>query len=130
MKSILKDEKGQNIVEFALVVPMLLLLVFGIAEYGRAWMTRNIMTGAAREAVRIAVVPSGSISAAEARANQILSSAGISPANVNVNDDGTSFGTVTATVSYDFPVVVVGFIPGMDSSKITLTSTTTMRKEF
>ena len=52
----LKDEKGQNLVEFALVVPLLLLLVIGIAEFGRAWMTRNILTGAAREAVRVAAV--------------------------------------------------------------------------
>ena len=35
-----KGKKGQSLVEFALVVPMLLLLVFGIAEFGRAWMTR------------------------------------------------------------------------------------------
>ena len=130
MKSILKDEKGQNIVEFALVVPMLLLLVFGIAEFGRAWMTRNILTGAAREAVRIAVVPAGTIGTATARANQVLASAGITTATVSLNDDGISFGTITATVSYNFPVVVVGFIPGLNSSTIPLTSTTTMRKEF
>ena len=130
MKSILKDEKGQNIVEFALVVPMLLLLVFGIAEFGRAWMTRNILTGAAREAVRIAVVPAGTIATATARANQVLASAGITTATVSLNDDGISFGTITATVSYNFPVVVVGFIPGLNRMQIPLTSTTTMRKEF
>ena len=130
MKPILKNEKGQNLVEFALVVPMLLLLVFGIAEFGRAWMTRNILTGAAREAVRIAVVPSGSIGEATTRANQILSSAGITTAAVNVNDNGTSFGTVTATVTYNFPVLVVGFIPGLNGATIPLTSTTTMRREY
>lgn len=130
MKSILKNEKGQNLVEFALVVPMLLLLVFGIAEFGRAWMTRNILTGAAREAVRVAVVPSGSIGAATTRANQILSSAGITTAAVNVNDSGASFGIVTATVTYNFPVLVVGFIPGLNGATIPLTSTTTMRREY
>lgn len=130
MKPILKNEKGQNLVEFALVVPMLLLLVFGIAEFGRAWMTRNILTGAAREAVRVAVVPSGSIGEATTRANQILSSAGITTAAVNVNDSGTSFGIVTATVTYNFPVLVVGFIPGLNGTTIPLTSTTTMRREY
>jgi Flp pilus assembly protein TadG len=126
----LKDTTGQNLVEFALVVPMLLLLVFGIAEFGRAWMTKNIMTGAAREAVRIAVVPSGTIGAATARANQVLGTAGITSAIVSVSDDGISFGTMTATVTYNFPVIIVGFIPGLNSSTIPLTSTTTMRKEF
>jgi Flp pilus assembly protein TadG len=120
-------------VEFTLVVPMLLVLVFGIAEFGRAWMTRNVLTGAAREAARIAVVQNAggsSIPAATARANQILASAGITTASVTVNDDGTVFGNVTATVVYDFPVVIAGFIPGLNSSTIPLTSTTTMRREF
>jgi len=128
----LKDEKGQNLVEFALVVPMLLILVFGIAEFGRAWMTRNVLTGAAREAARVAVVspPAGSIALATTRANQALASAGITTATVTVSDDGTAFGTVTATVIYNFPVVVAGFIPGLNSSTIPLTSTTTMRREF
>ena len=126
----LKDETGQNLIEFALVVPMLLLLVFGIAEFGRAWMTRNILTGAAREAVRVAVVPAGTIDAATTRADQILASAGITSAKVTVNDPGTSFGTVTATVTYNFPVLVVGFIPGLNGATIPLTSTTTMRREY
>ena len=126
----LKDTTGQNLVEFALVVPMLLLLVFGIAEFGRAWMTRNILTGAAREAVRVAVVPDGSIGAATTRANQILASAGITTAVVTVNDNGASFGTVTATVTYNFPVLVVGFIPGLNNSVIPLSITTTMRREY
>lgn len=125
-----KDETGQSLVEFALVVPMLLILVVGIAEFGRAWMTRNILTGAAREAVRVAVVPEGSIAAATTRANQVLASAGITTASVVLNDTGIAFGTVTATVSYNFPVVVAGFIPGLSSSTIPLSSTTTMRREF
>ena len=57
IRNTLENEKGQSLVEFALVVPLLLLLVFGIAEFGRAWMTKNILTGAAREAVRLAAVP-------------------------------------------------------------------------
>ena len=56
IRNIPKNEKGQSLVEFALVVPLLLLLVVGIFEFGRAWMTRNVMTGAAREAARIAAV--------------------------------------------------------------------------
>lgn len=126
-----KGEKGQNLVEFALVVPLLLLLVIGIAEFGRAWMTQNIMTGAVREAARIAVVeaPGGGWNgaAAVARGNQILASAGIS-ATVSVPNPGTQFGDVTATVNYNFPAAIVGFIPGLDN--ITLTSTTTMRREY
>ena len=131
MKSILKDRRGQNIVEFALVVPMLLLLVIGIAEFGRAWMTKNILTGAAREAARVAAVPDNTGlwngPAATTRGNQILTSAGI-PTTVSVVDAAGPNGDVTATATYVFPTVIIGFIPGLDN--ITLTSTTTMRREY
>jgi Flp pilus assembly protein TadG len=120
-------EKGQSLVEFALVVWILLFLVIGIAEFGRAWMTRNILVGAAREAVRIAAV-TGNQAAAEARAEEILSSAAIDGANVSTFDDGVAYGTYSVTVTYVFPTVIAGFIPGLDG--ITLATTTSMRKEY
>jgi Flp pilus assembly protein TadG len=129
IRNTLGNEKGQNLVEFALVVPMLLLLVFGIAEFGRAWMTQNILTGAAREAVRILAVPPGIITPQD-RADNVLNSAGITGAIVDVDDPGVAFGPVSVTIDYDFPVVVVGFIPGLDNTKLPLSSRTTMRREY
>lgn len=69
-----KSIRGQSLVEFALVLPMFLLLLIGVTEFGRAWMTRNILTGASREAVRIAAIQ-GNTASALSRANNILSSA-------------------------------------------------------
>lgn len=128
MKSILKGEKGQNIVEFALVVPLLLLLVIGIAELGRAWMTRNLMTGAAREAVRMYAVKNDTV-AAGARADNILSSGGLDLTKRTITP-GNSGDAVSYTIIYDFPVVIAGFIPGLSSSSIQLKSETTMRREW
>ena len=121
-----KNEKGQSLVEFALVVPLLLLLVIGIFEFGRAWMTQNILTGAAREAVRILAVPTGSTAAAWDRADNVLRSAGIATANIDVRD-AASYQPVSVIVTYNFPVLT-GLIPGLDN--ILLSSTTTMRREF
>jgi len=133
MSAALSSERGQSLVEFALVVPLLLLLVIGIAEFGRAWMTQNVITGAVREAARIAVVqgPGGVWNgpAAIARGNQILASAGIA-ATVSVPDPGTQYGDVTATVTYLFPVTIAGFIPGLNNATFRLSSTTTMRREY
>ena len=130
----MKDEKGQNLIEFALVVPMLIILFIGIAEFGRAWMSQNILTGAAREAARIAAVdtPYGGLNNAYARANEILDSAliPVGSRSVNVNIPAANWSDVTATVTYNFPVVLFGFIPGLDNATITLSSTTTMRKEY
>jgi Flp pilus assembly protein TadG len=128
IRNTLGNEKGQGLVEFALVVPLLLLLVIGIAEFGRAWMTRNIMTGAAREAVRMYAVKDDT-AAARVRAEQILSSAGLDSARATITDN--VFGAaVSYTIDYRFPVVIVGFIPGLGNQEILLSSTTTMRKEY
>jgi len=51
-----RSERGQALVEFALVVPMLLLLLLGVVEFGRAWNAYQVITDAAREAARSAVV--------------------------------------------------------------------------
>lgn len=124
--------RGQSLVEFALVLPMFLLLLMGITEFGRAWMTRNILTGASREAVRIAAVQ-GNAGTALSRANSILSSAGISGASVNIGDDGAPYGTCSVTVSYNFPVSAAGLLQMfgiLSGNGITLTTSTSMRKEF
>lgn len=115
--------------EFALVLPVFLFLLIGITEFGRAWMTRNILTGASREAVRIAAIQ-GNAATALSRANNILSSAGISGASVNIADDGAPYGTCIVTVSYPFPVSIAGFLPGLGGKNFTLSTSTSMRKEF
>jgi Flp pilus assembly protein TadG len=124
-----RSSRGQSLVEFTLVLPVLLLLLIGIAEFGRAWMTRNILTGASREAVRIAAVQ-GNTASALSRANTILSSAGISGALVNIDVPSTPYSICSVTVSYVFPVSIAGFLPGLGGTNFTLSTSTSMRKEF
>jgi Flp pilus assembly protein TadG len=109
---------------------MLLLLVIGIAEFGRAWMTQNILTGAAREAVRLLAVPlpAGGATVAYNRAVTVLASAGITADNLVVTDASAAFDPVSVSITYNFPVAIAGFIPGLDN--IPLSSTTTMRREY
>lgn len=56
MKSIflkkIKDEKGQNLVEFALILILLLALFFGIVEFARAWYRADKLKNAANIAAR------------------------------------------------------------------------------
>jgi Flp pilus assembly protein TadG len=122
---------GQSLVEFALVVPLLLLLVIGIAEFGRAWMTKNILTGAAREAVRTVVITPYDETTARNRGLALLPPAMAATSFITFGSTLEADGSVTrsATVTYDFPVVLVGFIPGLNTSAISLSSRTTMRRE-
>jgi Flp pilus assembly protein TadG len=51
-----RDDSGAAMVEFAIVLPLILLLLFGIMEFGRAWNVKQVLTDAAREGARVAVV--------------------------------------------------------------------------
>jgi Flp pilus assembly pilin Flp len=51
-----RDEHGAAVVEFALVVPLLLLLLWGIIDMGRAFYTLNNLASAVREGARRAAV--------------------------------------------------------------------------
>jgi Flp pilus assembly protein TadG len=52
-----------HLVEFAVVVPVFLLFLFGILEYSRYLMTLQVMTNAAREGARYAIVTTNDLSA-------------------------------------------------------------------
>jgi Flp pilus assembly protein TadG len=51
-----RSDRGTAAVEFALIVPVLLLIVFGIIDFGRAMNAQISLTGAAREGVRLAAL--------------------------------------------------------------------------
>jgi hypothetical protein len=55
-RKLFRDRSGQALVEFALVVPIFMLLVMGVIEFGRAWNLQQTMTEAAREGARRAAV--------------------------------------------------------------------------
>ena len=52
-----RSDDGANLIEFALVLPMLLLIVLGIAESGLVFQEYEVVTNAAREGARMAVLP-------------------------------------------------------------------------
>ncbi len=48
--------RGQSLVEFALVMPLLLVMLLGIMEFGRAWHISQIVTDTARQAARAGAI--------------------------------------------------------------------------
>jgi len=52
-----RDQRGAALVEMALTLPLMLLVSAGIFEFGRAYQTWQVITNAAREGARIAVLP-------------------------------------------------------------------------
>ena len=62
-----REDRGAAIVEVALTLPLLLLVSVGIFEFGRAYQTWQVLTNAAREGARIAVLPNSQDSAIRSR---------------------------------------------------------------
>lgn len=60
------DRSGQAAVEFALIAPILLLLVFGLIDFARAWSAHHVIADAAREGARMVVVNDAAVGVAEA----------------------------------------------------------------
>jgi Flp pilus assembly protein TadG len=109
------DTSGQSLVEFAIVVVMLLLLVVGICEFGRAWNIYQIITNAAREGARLAALPAGFTSAGDVqnRITSYLTAGGLNAgqATISIGGAGVDGGTgtqVSIAVSYPYQFVYVG----------------------
>jgi Flp pilus assembly protein TadG len=119
-----RDDRGAVLVEFALIAPVLILLLFGIVEYGLVFNAQLQVTGAARTAARTMAVTGNPVTAQTAA---IASTAALDPvlttANVAFNSLTCTAGTdVKATVTYDKP-----FITGLFGAKVHLTGTGTYR---
>ena len=94
-----RTDRGAALVEFALILPLLVLLVFGIIEFGRGYHTKTTLTHAAREGVRVAALDSGDPVSTVRDAAPNLNAAGIS---VTVTPSPCVAGQpVTVTVEYD-----------------------------
>ena len=52
-----RNDRGQAMIETAIVLPILLLVSVSIFEIGRAYQTAQVLTNAAREGARVAVMP-------------------------------------------------------------------------
>jgi len=114
-------------VEFALVLPMLVLFVFGIVEFGRAYNARIELTAAVREGARASAL-GGDLAAATAATraaapgltpSRIIVSA--NPPTCPVNPSPTSNASVTATYAFDYS------IPFLPRGTWTLTAKGVMR---
>jgi Flp pilus assembly protein TadG len=53
---LVKNERGAALLETAITIPIILLIAVGIFEFGRAYQTSQVLTNAAREGARIAIL--------------------------------------------------------------------------
>jgi hypothetical protein len=136
------DDSGAELIEFALVLPLMLLIVLGIIDFGMLFQRYEVVTNAAREGARVAVLPGYADADVQARVNQYLTAGGLTgphdppvvahPAPVVVG--AYCFGVTTVTVTYPQTFSFVGgvaayFGGGGLAGRTALTATAQMRNE-
>ena len=151
-KVFIKCQKGAAAVEFAIVLPLLLVFVFGIIEFGILLYDKAVITNASREGARTATLlhmndlkqsmayPPGEvidITKSYCSTRLINCSEGNPPVTVSaVTPSGTpavNYRTVTVSYVYSFlvlPDILTILVPGgTPQGTITLTASSTMRME-
>ena len=93
-----RDQRGQTITEFALILPIFILVLVGIVDFGRAVYASSTIQNAAREAVRTAIVDQN-LTAIETAAIEHAVALGLDGADVDVTfmDDDYTSGPCTTT---------------------------------
>ena len=120
-------ENGQSLVEFALLLPLLVVILFGIMEFGQLWMTMNVLTGAAREGARVAAVTAPDANQVRNAVQSVLNGANINNASISVSGPDAA-NQVTVTVQINYTVTTANIIPGFNGT-FQLTRNSTMRWE-
>jgi Flp pilus assembly protein TadG len=121
-RGFLRDQRGSPAVEFALIAPVLMLLVFGIVQFGFAFYTYNEMLNGAREgARRLAVGATMEVARERALDVMVLDRNYLFPTPTPAADEVTM--TITLKLS-EAMIVSVLLLPDFD-----LTASVTMHKE-
>jgi Flp pilus assembly protein TadG len=109
----LRQTTGSQLLEFALVMPLLLVIAVGITDFGKAYNIKHILTNAAREAARITISnplkynaggcttssPPCTIQGAKDAVQQYLTDAGLSTASCLSSATASSPAALTWTYS-------------------------------
>ena len=72
LRALWRRDDGAALIEAAFVLPMLLFISIGIIEFGRAFQTWQVVTNAAREGARVAVLPGMSDDAIKTRVTDYM----------------------------------------------------------
>jgi Flp pilus assembly protein TadG len=130
------NERGSALLEVALTLPLLLLICVGIFEFGRAYQTQQVLTNAAREGARVAILsgqPAGAVQArvtAYATAGQISNPdsavASVTATQVSIGGGNTTSGS-RVTVEYPYAFMVLQPVARLIVRSTTVGSSFTMR---
>jgi Flp pilus assembly protein TadG len=110
---IFRQQRGQTMTEFALVLPLLVLLLFGVIQFGIAFNNYITLTDAVRAGARQAAVSANMDEPATVTEEQVReSAAGLEPAELDVSVSSTweHGDDVTVTATYPYSISLLGLV--------------------
>ena len=128
----LRNQRGAALIETAITIPLVLLVSVSIFEFGRAYQTWQVLTNAAREGARIAVLPDYTDAQVSTTVRNYLSSGQLpnaASAGITIVRN-EPFGTATAsriTVDYPFQFMVLNPVARLVQSGSTVGTPLTMQ---
>ncbi len=129
-----EGQRGQTLVEFALILPLFLLMFFAMVDFGRGFYSWLLVTNAAREGARVAATQQP----AAAIQNRVVDAlGGLDQADVTItltNVQGSRGQAVEVDLAYDFEYVtpiggIVALVSGGELATPSITSHSSMRLE-
>jgi Flp pilus assembly protein TadG len=106
------NRRGAAAIEFALVMPVFLVLLLGMLECARLGMAVQVVTSAAREGCRVAALPGNTATTAQTRVNTVLSQSGFPSATITLtpSDPTTATGGAAISLSLSVPFSKVSWL--------------------
>jgi Flp pilus assembly protein TadG len=134
------SDKGAELIEMAIVLPILLFIFAGIVDFGFMFQRYEVVTNAAREGARMGTLPGYSQSDIQNRVESYLSSSGLTASHPTpivtfgtATVGASTIDTVTVTVFYHSEFTNLGplaaLVGGSGWTSVTLTGRSTMRLE-
>lgn len=121
-----RGERGQDLIEFALLLPLLLFLVLGIIDFSLVFFSYNTISNAAREGARYGIIDDD-VGAMETATRALTT--GLDPGRLTVIPTACNGADqLTVTVHYSVPLVTGTYLIGGDGT-IQLSTASTMRCE-
>jgi Flp pilus assembly protein TadG len=129
-----KNARGTALLEVALTLPLVLLVSVGIFEFGRAYEVMQVLTNAAREGARVAILPGQPVEAVKTRVTAYMAAGGLnncptcvvlSATQISIGGGLTASGS-KVTVNYPFSFMVLQPVARLVVNSSTLGSAFTM----
>ena len=121
--------KGAVLVEFAVTLPISILVFFAAFEFCRAAMVRHTVDNAVYEAARRGILPGATAADVEDEANRVLATIGIAGAEVEVTPSSIAEDTPEVTVRIRTQLDENGYVTPVFLSGVVVDRELTMRRE-